>query len=466
LFLPYQAARAKILKENIVFKKILISNRGEIAIRIIRACKELGIKTVAVYSEADKNSLHVKFADEAFCIGPALPKKSYLNIPAIIATAEVSGAEAIHPGYGFLAENDNFSEICQENNIVFIGATPENIRLMGNKNEARKTMVKHGIPIIPGSKDLITNETHLEKIANEIGFPVIIKASAGGGGKGMRIIRSDKEVREMFRLAVAESQAAFGNGDVYVEKYIENPHHIEFQILADGNGHAVHLGERDCSIQRRHQKLIEEAPSPFLNETLRNKMGAIAVKVAKTINYQGAGTIEFLVDKNHNFYFMEMNTRIQVEHPITEEITKIDLIKEQIMIAATKKLPLKQKDIQIKGHSIEFRINAEDYHKNFMPCPGKVNLMLPAGGIGVRFDSHIYPGYQIPSAYDSMLGKLIIWGSNRKEAIARAERALNEFVIDGISTTIPFHLKVLQTKNFKNGVYDTNFLEELLKTNV
>ncbi|MFA5879582.1 MAG: acetyl-CoA carboxylase biotin carboxylase subunit [Candidatus Margulisiibacteriota bacterium] len=449
-----------------MFKKILISNRGEIAIRIIRACKELGIKTVAVYSEADKNSLHVKFADEAFCIGPALPKKSYLNIPAIIATAEVSGAEAIHPGYGFLAENDNFSEICQENNIVFIGATPENIRLMGNKNEARKTMVKHGIPIIPGSKDLITNETHLEKIANEIGFPVIIKASAGGGGKGMRIIRSDKEVREMFRLAVAESQAAFGNGDVYVEKYIENPHHIEFQILADGNGHAVHLGERDCSIQRRHQKLIEEAPSPFLNETLRNKMGAIAVKVAKTINYQGAGTIEFLVDKNHNFYFMEMNTRIQVEHPITEEITKIDLIKEQIMIAATKKLPLKQKDIQIKGHSIEFRINAEDYHKNFMPCPGKVNLMLPAGGIGVRFDSHIYPGYQIPSAYDSMLGKLIIWGSNRKEAIARAERALNEFVIDGISTTIPFHLKVLQTKNFKNGVYDTNFLEELLKTNV
>ena len=448
-----------------MFKKILISNRGEIAVRIIRACKELGVKTVAVYSEADRDSLHVKLADESYCIGPALPKKSYLNIPAIIAAAEVSGAEAIHPGYGFLAENDNFSEICRENNIVFIGATPENIRLMGNKNEARKTMVKHGIPIIPGSKDLIKDEDHLEKLAKEIGYPVIIKASAGGGGKGMRIIRSANELREMLRLAVAEAQAAFGNGDIYVEKYIENPHHIEFQILADGHGHAIHLGDRDCSIQRRHQKLIEEAPSPFISEVLRNKMGTIAVKVAKAINYKGAGTIEFLVDKNHNFYFMEMNTRIQVEHPITEEITKIDLIKEQIRIAATDKLLLKQKDIEIKGHAIEFRINAEDYHKNFMPCPGKINLMLPSGGIGIRFDSHIYPGYQVPSNYDSMLGKLIVWGIDRKEALARAERALNEFVIDGVSTTIPFHIKVLQTENFRNGQYDTKFLEDLLSTN-
>ncbi len=444
-----------------MFKKILIANRGEIALRIIKACKEMGIETVAVYSSADKDSLHVKFADHAYCIGPAMAQKSYLNIPAIISTAELSGVEAIHPGYGFLAENDKFSEICRDNGIVFIGASPENIRSMGDKNNARKTMKKHGVPIIPGSKDLVKNEQDLTKIAKEIGYPIIVKASAGGGGKGMRIIRADNELKEMYHLASAEAKSAFGNGDLYVEKYIENPHHIEFQILSDGTN-AIHLGERDCSIQRRHQKLIEEAPSPFLNEVLRNKMGAIAVKAAKTINYIGAGTIEFLVDKNHNFYFMEMNTRIQVEHPITEEITRQDLIKEQITIAAKNKLSLKQKDICINGHAIEFRINAENYHKNFMPCPGKINLLLPANGIGVRFDSHIYPGYQIPANYDSMLGKLIIWGKNRKEALKRAERALNEFIIDGVSTTIPFHLKVLQNEDFQKGNYDTKFLEDFL----
>ena len=446
-----------------MFKKILIANRGEIAIRIIRACKELGVKTVAVFSEADRDCLHVKLADEAYCIGPFPPAKSYLNIPAIISAAEVSGAEAIHPGYGFLSENSYFSEVCSANNIVFIGASPENIRLMGNKNEARRTMQKNNVPLVPGSKDIVKDEADLVEIAKTIDYPLIIKASAGGGGKGMRIVRSDKELLDNYRMATIEAQSAFGNSDVYVEKYVEEPHHIEFQILSDKHGHAIHLGERDCSIQRRHQKLIEEAPSPFLDDKLRQKMGDAAIKAAQSINYQGAGTIEFLVDKNKNFYFMEMNTRIQVEHPVTETITRLDLIKEQIIIAATGKLTIKQQDIKIIGHAIEFRINAEDYRKNFMPVPGKINLFLPPGGIGIRLDTHLYPGYAIPPYYDSMLAKLIASGRDREEAMARARRALDEFIIDGVPTTIPFHIKVLKNEWFIRGEFDTGFIEKRME---
>jgi len=446
-----------------LFKKILIANRGEIAIRIIRACKELGVKTVAVFSEADRDCLHVKLADEAYCIGPFPPAKSYLNIPAIISAAEVSGAEAIHPGYGFLSENSYFSEVCSANNIVFIGASPENIRLMGNKNEARRTMQKNNVPLVPGSKDIVKDEADLVEIAKTIDYPLIIKASAGGGGKGMRIVRSDKELLDNYRMATIEAQSAFGNSDVYVEKYVEEPHHIEFQILSDKHGHAIHLGERDCSIQRRHQKLIEEAPSPFLDDKLRQKMGDAAIKAAQSINYQGAGTIEFLVDKNKNFYFMEMNTRIQVEHPVTETITRLDLIKEQIIIAATGKLTIKQQDIKIIGHAIEFRINAEDYRKNFMPVPGKINLFLPPGGIGIRLDTHLYPGYAIPPYYDSMLAKLIASGRDREEAMARARRALDEFIIDGVPTTIPFHIKVLKNEWFIRGEFDTGFIEKRME---
>lgn len=447
-----------------MFKKVLIANRGEIAIRVIRACKELGVKSVAVFSEADRDCLHVKLADEAYCIGPAAPNKSYLNIPAIISAAEVSGAEAIHPGYGFLSENSYFSEVCAANKIVFIGATPENIQLMGNKNEARRTMQKYNVPTVPGSKDIVHSEAELSEMASSVGYPLMIKASSGGGGKGMRIVKSENELFEMFRLATMEAKSSFGNGDVYIEKYVEEPRHIEFQILSDKHGNAVHLGERDCSIQRRHQKLIEEAPSPFLDETLRQKMGDAAVAAVKAIHYQGAGTIEFLVDKNKNFYFMEMNTRIQVEHPVTETITGIDLIKEQIIIAATNKLNLKQTDIRISGHAIEFRINAEDYRKNFMPSPGKINLFLPPGGIGIRLDTHLYPGYSIPPYYDSMMAKLITSGKNREEALARARRALEEFVIDGVPTTIPFHLKVLQNPHFIKGDFDTSFIEKYMLT--
>ncbi|MFC1616921.1 acetyl-CoA carboxylase biotin carboxylase subunit [Candidatus Margulisiibacteriota bacterium] len=443
-----------------MFKKILIANRGEIALRIIRACKELGVKSVAVYSEADKDSLHVKLADEAFCIGPAAPSQSYLNIPTIISAAEVSGAQAIHPGYGFLAENSYFSEVCEDHNIVFIGATSDNIRLMGNKNEARRTMIKNNIPVVPGSEDIIKNETQLQKIAEKTGYPLMVKASSGGGGKGMRIVRNKNELKEMYNLASREAQSAFGDGDVYIEKYVEEPHHIEFQILSDKNGHAVHFGERDCSIQRRHQKLIEEAPSPFLDDKLRQKMGEIAVKAAQSINYHGAGTIEFLVDKNKNFYFMEMNTRIQVEHPVTETVTGFDLIKEQIILASQDNLAIKQSDIKITGHAVEFRINAEDHRKNFMPAPGKINLFLPPGGIGVRLDTHLYPGYSIPPNYDSMLAKLIAFGKDRKEALQRAKRALEEFIIDGIPTTIPFHQKVIENDSFKKGKFDTSFIEK------
>lgn len=445
-----------------MFKKILIANRGEIALRVIRACRELGIKSVAIYSEADRDSLHVKLADEAICVGPASPKESYLNIPRVISAAEVSGAEAIHPGYGFLSENADFSEICAANNIVFIGASPENIRLMGNKSVAKSTMKQFGVPTVPGSDGIVESADQLDDIAARTGFPLMIKASAGGGGKGMRIVPSQAELHELYTIATTEAKASFGNGDVYIEKFIENPRHVEIQILADATGHAIHLGERDCTIQRRHQKLIEEAPSPVLDASLREMMGKASVAAASAIKYTGAGTVEFLVDKHLNFYFMEMNTRIQVEHPVTEMITSIDLLKEQIRIAATGTLLLQQSDIQFHGHAIEFRINAEDPTRHFAPCPGKINLFLPPGGIGVRVDSHIYPGYIVPPYYDSLLGKLIVWGSDRTEAIARAKRALDEFIIDGVHTTIPFDIQVLQHPQFIKGEFDTSFIEKYM----
>jgi acetyl-CoA carboxylase, biotin carboxylase subunit len=442
-----------------VFRKILIANRGEIAIRVIRACKELGILSVAVYSEADKNSLHVKLADEAICIGPAAAGKSYLDIPTIISAAEVSGSEAIHPGYGFLSENAYFSEVCEANKIVFIGASPKNIRLMGNKGVAKKTMQKFKVPVVPGSDGIIQSESNLEDVAKETGYPLIIKATAGGGGKGMRVVESEAELISLYRMVVQEAKSAFGNGDVYIEKYVQNPRHVEIQILSDKKGNVVHLGERDCSIQRRHQKLVEESPSPFITENTRKKMCEAAVMAAKSIRYQGAGTVEFLVDKNQDFYFMEMNTRIQVEHPVTEMVTSIDLIKEQIKIASTNKLSLKQRDIHFNGHSIELRINAEDFTRNFAPSPGTINLYLPPGGFGVRVDSHVYPGYSVPPNYDSMVAKLVIWGKDRDEALKRAKRALDEFVIDGIHTTLPFHKIVIQHQDFIDGNFDTGFIE-------
>ncbi len=443
-----------------MFNKILIANRGEIAIRIIRACKEMGIHSVAIYSEADKDSLHVKLADEAICVGPAAPSKSYLNIPTIISAAELTGAQAIHPGYGFLSENAYFSEVCKANKIRFIGATPENIRLMGNKSTAKKTMQKYKVPTVPGSEGLVETEEELLDIAEKTGFPLMIKASAGGGGKGMRIVKNKDELIELYNIAVSEARSSFANGDVYVEKFIEEPRHVEIQVLSDSSGHAIHLGERDCTVQRRHQKLIEESPSPILDPKLRKKMGDAAVKAASAIKYEGVGTVEFLVDKHKNFYFMEMNTRIQVEHPVTEMVTGIDLVKEQIKLAATGKLTLKQSDITLTGHAIEMRINAEDYLKNFAPSPGKIEWYLPPGGMGVRIDSHLYPGYVVPPYYDSLLGKLIVWGQDRPDAIARAIRALGEFVIVGVATTLPFHSLVLQHPDFQSGNFDTSFVEK------
>lgn len=442
-----------------MFKKILIANRGEIAVRIIRACKELGIVAVAVYSQADEHSLHVKLADESVCIGPASPRESYLNIPAIIAAAELTGAEAIHPGYGFLSENAEFSEICQANKIVFIGASPENINLMGNKSQAKKTMKQFGVPVVPGSDGVVSSKSDLQRIAEETGYPLLIKASAGGGGRGMREVRSADELEEAYDLAVSESTAAFGCGDVYIEKLIERPRHVEIQILSDRSGHAIFLGERDCSIQRRHQKLIEEAPSPIVSDALRQEMGEAAVRAAVGIKYQGAGTVEFLVDKHKKFYFMEMNTRIQVEHPVTEVITGIDLVKQQIYIAYSNKLELQQSDITFTGHAMEFRINAEDYKKNFAPCPGKIELFLPPGGKGVRVDSFVYPDYVVTPNYDSLLGKLIVWGKDREETLRRASRALEEFIIDGVATTIDFHQKILEMPAFSSGDFDTNYVD-------
>ncbi len=440
-----------------MFNKILIANRGEIALRILRTCKELGIKTVAVYSEADKNSLHVTFADEAVCIGPAPSRDSYLKIPIIISAAQITGADAIHPGYGFLAENANFSEICAESNIKFIGPSPDMIRAMGDKAFAKDTMKKNGVPVIPGSDGIVKDTDEGKRISREIGYPVIIKASAGGGGKGMRIVWEEKDFEKAFQTARSEAELSFGNPDVYLEKFLENPRHVEIQVLGDSFGNVYHYGERDCSVQRRHQKLIEESPSPAIDSEMRKKMGETAILGAKSVNYEGAGTIEFLLDKHRNFYFMEMNTRIQVEHPVTEYVYNVDLIRQQILVAAGEKIEtLPQKP---QGHSIEFRINAEDPSNGFRPSPGQIESLHYPGGFGVRIDSHIYQGYVIPPYYDSLLAKLIVWGTDRNHAIARGKRALEEFTVEGIKTTIPFHIKVLEDRKFLSGNFDTSFLE-------
>jgi acetyl-CoA carboxylase, biotin carboxylase subunit len=445
-----------------MFSKILIANRGEIALRIIRACRELGIRTVAVYSEADVNSMHVKFADEAICIGSAQSSKSYLHIPSIISAAEITDVEAIHPGYGFLAENPHFAQVCESCQIKFIGPRPENMKLLGDKMSAKNAMKKTGIPIIPGSKGVVKTKEEALKIAKDMKYPVIIKASAGGGGKGMRVAHNDIRLASAFYMAQTEAEAAFGIPDVYIEKCIENPRHIEFQILADEYGHVLHLGERDCTIQRRHQKLIEESPSPALDPKLRKKIGELAVKGAKSVDYVNAGTMEFLLDKDNNFYFMEMNARIQVEHPVTEMTTGIDLIKEQIRIASGEKLGYEQSDIRMEGHAIECRINAEDPDNNFMPSPGKIERFHAPGGRGVRVDSHIYVDYTIPPYYDSMIAKLITYGKNRSEAIYIMQRALDEFDIRPLKTTIPFHRRVMSDEAFLRGNIDTSYIEKLL----
>jgi len=445
-----------------MFNKVLVANRGEIAVRIIRALKELSIPSVAVYSEADRNSLHVRLADEAYCIGPASASQSYLNIPSIMSVAEVSGADAIHPGYGFLAENAHFAEVCESSGVKFIGPTSEVIALMGDKAKARETMIRNGIPVVPGTEHDLDDIDKTLELAEEIGYPVIIKAAAGGGGKGMRIAQNPRELRKSIQTARTEAKAAFGNEAVYLEKYVEEPRHIEFQILADEHGNVIHLGERDCSIQRRHQKILEEAPSPALAEDLRKKMGKAAVKVARAVSYTNAGTVEFLLDQEDNHYFIEMNTRIQVEHPITEMVTGIDLIKEQIMVAAGAELGYKQEDIRIEGVALECRINAEDPDKSFIPSPGKLEEYILPGGPGVRVDSGVYPGYYIPPYYDSMVAKLIVWESNREDALLRMERALNEFYVSGVKTTIPFHIKILNNAYFRKGDYHTNFIHRRL----
>jgi acetyl-CoA carboxylase, biotin carboxylase subunit len=441
--------------------KILIANRGEVALRVIRACRELGIRTVAVYSEADADSLHVRFADEHVCIGPAASAKSYLNIPAIISAAEVTAADAVHPGYGFLAENAHFAEVCQQCDLAFIGPSPEAIRLMGDKAQAKRTAIKAKVPVVPGSEGIIEDQTEALKIAKKIGYPVILKAVAGGGGRGMRVVRGESEMANAFLTARNEAETAFGNPGIYLEKFIENPKHVEVQVLGDHRGNAIHLGERDCSVQRRHQKLIEEAPCPVLTQRQRDRIGDVASNLVKTIGYVGAGTIEFLYDQEtKRFFFMEMNTRIQVEHPVSEFITNVDLVKEQIIIASGEEMSYRQRDIGFSGHSIECRINAEDPGRGFMPCPGEVKTYHAAGGIGVRVDSHIYAGYRIPPHYDSMIAKLIVRGHDRAEAIHRMLRALDEFVIEGIATTIPFHRQVLKTKGFIKGTHTIQFLDD------
>lgn len=446
-----------------MFSKILIANRGEIALRIIRACHEMGIRTVAVYSQADRSSLHVRFADEAICIGQASSSNSYLNIPAIISAAEITDVEAIHPGYGFLAENAHFAEICKSCKITFIGPTPENMRLMGDKMAARATMQKAGLPIVPGSRAVIKNKEEALKTARAIGYPVIIKATAGGGGKGMRICHNDLTLVSSLLTAQTEAEANFGNSSVYIERYIERPRHIEVQIVADTSGHIVQLGERDCSIQRRHQKLLEESPSPAVDSKMRRKLGDMVLKGMKSIGYVSCGTIEFLVDeKTGNFYFMEMNTRIQVEHPVTEMVCGIDLIKEQIRVAAGEKLKFTQDSIQLRGAAIECRINAEDPDNNFLPCPGKIETLILPGGPNVRLDTHIYAGYEIPAYYDSLVAKLIVFGNNRQEAIKTMRRALSEFWIAPIKTTIPFHLKLMDNPLFRKGDISTHFVQDLL----
>jgi acetyl-CoA carboxylase biotin carboxylase subunit len=441
-----------------LFKKILIANRGEIALRVIRTCREMGIRTVAVYSEADKDSLHVKFADEAVCIGPSPSRESYLNIPRIISAAEITNADAIHPGYGFLAENAEFSEICADSEIKFIGPSPEMINAMGDKAFAKDTMRKSSVPVVPGSDGVVKSIEEAKIAADNTGYPLLIKASAGGGGKGMRIVHSQDEVENSFTMATNEALNAFGNGDVYIEKYVEEPRHIEIQVLGDQFGNVIHLGERDCTIQRRHQKLIEETPSPFITQEIREAMGAAAVKGAKSVNYEGAGTIEFIVDKNRNFYFMEMNTRIQVEHPVTEQVTGVDLIREQINVASGKRIKVRK--VRTEGHSIECRINAENPEKNFAPSPGKITTFHVPGGLGVRVDTHAYASYFIPPYYDSMIAKLIVTADDREEAIARMSRALDEFIIEGVYTTIPFHKKVMRHEKFIEGDFDTSFIEK------
>ena len=440
-----------------MFKKILIANRGEIALRIIRTCKEMGIQTVAVYSLADTDSLHVRFADEAVCIGPASSTDSYLNIPNIIAAAEITNSDAIHPGYGFLAENASFSKICQENKLKFIGASPEMINKMGDKASAKQTMEKAGVPTIPGSKGIVKTFDSCNKFVSKIGYPVMLKATAGGGGKGMRIVYKEDELENAWDSARQEAKAGFGNDDMYIERFIANPRHIEIQIISDQNGKAAHLSERDCSIQRRHQKLVEETPSPFMTAKLRKDMGDAAIKAAEAVKYEGVGTVEFLVDEDKNFYFMEMNTRIQVEHPITEEVIDYDLIREQIKVAAGIKISGKNHLPQL--HAIECRINAEDPENNFMPCPGKITNFHAPGGHGVRVDTHVYTNYSIPPFYDSMIAKLITVAQTREEAIAKMERALEEFLIEGIKTTVPFHQKLMKDPNFQEGNYTTDFME-------
>lgn len=444
-----------------MFHKVLIANRGEIAVRIIRACKELGIKTVAVYSQADVHSLHVKLADESVCIGPAPSALSYLNINAIISAAELTDAEAIHPGYGFLSENAKFAEVCEKCGITFIGPTAESMRIMGDKISARQAVIKQGVPILPGTKEGVKTVEDAVKVAKEIGFPVIIKATAGGGGRGMKIVHSQAALPNAFATARAEAQSGFGNPEVYIERYCEKPRHVEIQILGDKHGNVIHLGERDCSIQRRHQKLIEEAPSTVVTPEIRKAMGDAAVRAAAAVGYNSAGTVEFLVDKQNNFYFMEMNTRIQVEHPVTEMITGVDLVREQIRSAAGIPLRYKQEDIQIRGHAIECRINAEDPFK-FTPCPGKITAYHPPGGLGVRVDSFVYDQYSVVPNYDSLIGKLIVHADTREEAIKRMARALDEFRIEGIKTTIFFHKRIMAHKDFIEGDIDTSFLERIV----
>ncbi len=446
-----------------MFKKVLIANRGEIAVRVIRACRELGIKSVAIYSTADEDALHTQLADEAVCVGGPKPADSYLNVKNIISAAVLTGAEAIHPGFGFLSENANFAEICRTCNINFIGPTPETITRMGDKANARDIMIAAGVPVIPGSDGVIENEEVAKETAKKIGYPVMVKASAGGGGRGIRIVRCEEELANAFNTAKREAELAFGDGTMYMEKFIENPRHVEIQLLGDKHGNVIHLGERDCSIQRRNQKIIEEAPCGVVSEQLRKEMGDVAVKAAKAVEYENAGTIEFLLDIHGNFYFMEMNTRIQVEHPITEMITGVDIVKEQLKVAYGEELKLTQEDIKINGHAIECRINAEDPERNFMPSAGTIEILNYPGGYGVRLDSAMYNGYTIPPTYDSMVGKLIVHGEDRNEAINRMKRALDEFVLKGIKTNIDFHLKILNDKNYTENNLDTGYIGRFME---
>ena len=442
-----------------MFKRVLIANRGEIAVRVIRACRELGLPTVAIYSQADAKSLHVRLATDAFCIGPAPSVESYLNIPTIISTALMTGCDAIHPGYGFLSERAEFAEICDMYGIKFIGPSAASMRKMGDKATARKTMIEHNVPVTPGM-GIVKSIKELKEFAEKVGYPIILKATAGGGGKGMRVVRSDDELESNLKLCQQEAGNFFGNPDVYAEKFLENPRHIEVQILADSFGNVIHLGERDCSIQRRHQKLLEEAPSPAIDEETRKEMGAAAVRAAKAVGYEGAGTCEFLLDHDGKWYFMEMNTRVQVEHCVSEMISQIDIVREQILIASGEKLGYTQDDVKLRGHAIECRINAEDPDNDFMPCPGKIDGYFAPGGFGIRVDSHVYPGYSIPPYYDSMIGKLICWGENRKQARRRMYQALKEYVVTGVKTTIPFHQELIEDEVFKSGKFNTGFIED------